>query len=227
VFAKNSDELRSLMRPDADNADVRHLADCYDAIVQITKPHPEYQKLRALYPLWSTKFYAIAGATRSLLRAGQETVDAMLGDLGDPEAARDFMERSLLPTTERARLPELTIPIRAQYAVVCAHCGDFVRASEVLNALAPYADGLPPDGRAEFENQRELVAQLQARGLPAHEIEARRQRIEVQKAQAERLRAALAVASSMQLPARRSGKVGRNEPCRCGSGYKFKKCCGR
>lgn len=25
----------------------------------------------------------------------------------------------------------------------------------------------------------------------------------------------------------RSGKVGRNEPCPCGSGRKFKKCCGR
>ena len=28
-------------------------------------------------------------------------------------------------------------------------------------------------------------------------------------------------------PIRSSGKVGRNEPCPCGSGKKYKKCCGR
>jgi uncharacterized protein YecA (UPF0149 family) len=28
-------------------------------------------------------------------------------------------------------------------------------------------------------------------------------------------------------PIRKAPKVGRNEPCPCGSGKKFKKCCGR
>jgi preprotein translocase subunit SecA len=28
-------------------------------------------------------------------------------------------------------------------------------------------------------------------------------------------------------PAKRATKVGRNEPCPCGSGKKYKKCCGR
>jgi preprotein translocase subunit SecA len=28
-------------------------------------------------------------------------------------------------------------------------------------------------------------------------------------------------------PVRREKKVGRNEPCPCGSGKKYKKCCGR
>jgi preprotein translocase subunit SecA len=32
---------------------------------------------------------------------------------------------------------------------------------------------------------------------------------------------------SKQQPAKRAGKVGRNEPCPCGSGKKYKKCCGR
>jgi hypothetical protein len=26
---------------------------------------------------------------------------------------------------------------------------------------------------------------------------------------------------------RSGGKVGRNDPCKCGSGFKYKKCCGR
>ena len=151
----------------------------------------------------------------------------MLGDLGDPVAAREFMERSLLPATQHARLPEMTIPIRAQYAVVCAHCGDHVRAGEVMDALAPYAEGLPRDGRAELENQRELVAQLRTRGaLSANDVEARRQRIEAQEEHAQRLRAALALGPSPQSTSRPPGKVGRNKPCPCGSDRKFKKCCG-
>jgi len=28
-------------------------------------------------------------------------------------------------------------------------------------------------------------------------------------------------------PVKKEGKVGRNDPCPCGSGKKFKKCCGR
>ncbi|HEC96887.1 MAG TPA: hypothetical protein ENI58_01805 [Nitrospirae bacterium] len=30
----------------------------------------------------------------------------------------------------------------------------------------------------------------------------------------------------VQRPVKRSKKVGRNEPCPCGSGKKYKKCCG-
>ncbi len=39
----------------------------------------------------------------------------------------------------------------------------------------------------------------------------------------------LAPAESMRPsePLRRSAKVGRNDPCPCGSGKKFKKCCGK
>lgn len=29
------------------------------------------------------------------------------------------------------------------------------------------------------------------------------------------------------MPVSRAAKVGRNDPCPCGSGKKFKKCCGR
>jgi preprotein translocase subunit SecA len=35
-------------------------------------------------------------------------------------------------------------------------------------------------------------------------------------------------AQSQQQPLKREGdKIGRNEPCPCGSGKKYKKCCGR
>jgi len=224
VFAKGPDQLRALMSPDADTAVMRHLGDCYFAMVRITAPYPEYRKACSWTPIWAMKFYDLAGASRSALRAGQDTVDLMLDQWDDPDAARTFMEESLLPATLRARLPEMTVPIRAQYAVVCAQCGDFARADAEMLAVIPYKEGLPPEGRAELENQRKLIALLRARGpLTSSELEARRRRIE---AQVERLKTALARRASSPSAFRVSGKVGRNESCPCGSGRKFKRCCG-
>src|SRR5205085_5060441 len=40
-------------------------------------------------------------------------------------------------------------------------------------------------------------------------------------------RASAGQPSSRQQPVRHAGKVGRNDPCPCGSGKKYKKCCGR
>lgn len=223
IFAKNPSELRGMMRAEADGRDMRHLADVYGAIVKISAGRPKFRDLAALSAFWSMKFYDLAGAARSALRAGQDTVGIMLGHWGDPDAARSFMEKSLLPATTRARIPEMVVPIRAQYAVVCAHCDDFTRADSVMRALAPYADGLSPDGRAELENQRNLIEQLRARGpLPDTVLAERRRRIAEQKRAAEFLRATL----FRPEPNRSTTKVGRNESCPCGSGRKFKKCCG-
>ncbi len=223
MFAKNPGELRVMMRAEADERDMRHLADCYGAIVKISAGHREFRDLAALSAVWSMKFYDLAGAARSVLRAGQDTVDTMLSHWGDPDAARSFMENSLLPATTRARIPEMVVPIRAQYAVVCAHCNDFTQADSVMKALAPYADGLSPDGREELENQRNLIDQLRARGpLPHTVLEERRRRIAAQKQTAEFLRATLVRPE----PKKSTTKVGRNEPCPCGSGRKSKKCCG-
>lgn len=226
MFGKGPAELRAIMRADADPADIRHLADCYDAIRRITARDPRFRREGAMGAVWSMKFYDLAGSERSVLRAGQEMVDVMLGLWEDPEAARAFLEDSLLPAAARARLPEMTIPIRAQYAVICAHCRDFARADDVMAALAPYADGLPPEGRAELENQRTLIQALRARGpLTAGEAAARRQRLEAQTRIVDELRAALELGADATKPIR-TQKVGRNDACPCGSGKKYKKCYG-
>ena len=34
-------------------------------------------------------------------------------------------------------------------------------------------------------------------------------------------------AGSKQKPVKKANKIGRNQPCPCGSGKKYKKCCGR
>lgn len=226
AFAKGPDQLRALMPPDADTAVMRHLADCYFAMVQISAPDPELRKVSSWMPIWALKFYDLAGAARSLLRTGQEVVGLMLEQWDDPDAARSFMEESLLPATLRARLPEMVVPVRGQYAVVCAHCGDFARADAEIVALDPYGDGLSPERRAGLESQRRLIAELRARGpLSSGKLEERRRRVQAQKELVERLRASLTNEASpptLQLP----DKVGRNEPCPCGSGRKFKRCHG-
>lgn len=225
VFAANLPQLRAMMRPDASAADARHLADCYDAIVKITHSHAEYRAQGALPAFWSAKFYELAGATRSVLRASQEIVDVMLGVHDDPEEARRFIEASLLPGLARSRLPDMAVPIRAQYAVVCAHCGDYDRAIAEIESLAPYVSGLPSAAQEEIERQRDLIQELRASGPTSPErLAARRQRHAEQARISEQLRSMLIQAPSRQSP---QSKVPRNSRCTCGSGIKYKRCCGK
>jgi hypothetical protein len=227
ILGKNVAELRGLIRPSADSTDVRHLADCYHAIVCVSSGDPERRKNNALFAIWAMKFYDLAGAVRSVLRAGQDAVDLMLGLEDDAEAARAFIEQSLLPVLGQARLPEMTIPIRSQYAVVCARCGDFARADAVMAAVAPYADGLPTEGRGELENQRALIERLRARGpMSPSQLAARRRRAAGLERRANEMRAALGLGSPPpNMPP--LTKIGRNSPCPCGSGQKYKKCHGK
>jgi hypothetical protein len=192
ILLKNPDDLLQSMKADADPVDARHLADCYDAITKYTLRDPQYCKFGALMAACALKLYDLVGASRAALLAGQNVVDALIGVLRDPPAARDFMEKNLLPTAARVQLAEMTLPIRIQYAVVCAYCGDFTAADAEISRLTPYILGLSGADREEVDKRLRLV---------------------------EELRAQAAVLSR--------GKVGRNEPCPCGSGKKFKKCCGR
>lgn len=225
MFAKNPAQLRAIMHPNADVADMRHLADCYFAIVRVSAPNPELRASAALPAVWSMKFYELAGAIRSILRAGQETVAMMLDYWDDPNAARSFLEQSLLPALRLARLPEMIAPIRSQYAVVCASCNDFVRADAEMTALAPYADSLAPADRAELDERRAQIEQLRARGsLSGSALAARRARKEARDRGAELMRAQLS--APLRPSASKTGKPGRNTPCPCGSGWKYKKCCG-
>jgi len=208
--------------------DVRRLADCCDAITKIGRKYAHTRALVGLYAIWATKFYGIVGAHRSALVAAQEMLDVILEDLGDPEEARRWMESVVLPTAQHASLPDLSIPIRAQYGVILAHCGDFDAATAIFDALAPYIDSLPPEGQVEIANQKVVLAELIARG-PAteQEIATRRARLAAQNDLANQMSQLLAKRTLPETGvAARSKKIGRNQPCPCGSGKKYKKCCG-
>jgi hypothetical protein len=221
ILFKNPPELLALMAPTANIVDIHHLADCYSEIYKIGNRKPEVRPRLAIFAVWAMKFYSMSGAIRSALVAGQDYVDIMLREFNDPEGARRFLTEILIPAALENPLPDLVTAIRAQYAVVCAHCGDFKAAEDLMVRLLPYADSMSAPARAEIYRQRDLIESLRARGpLSPELIEARRRELLEQHARADDLRQRLTATTSSV------GKASRNAPCPCGSGKKFKKCHG-
>ena len=140
-----------------------------------------------------------------MVRVGQDLIDEVVGR-GDYVGARQFMEDNLLRIVQGAKLVNKIIPVRSQYAVVLAMCGDFDAAEAEMRRLEPYEAGLDEKGRMELRNQREGIAKLRRTGPP-------RQWAPPVPAVVDRSRIG-------------GHKVGRNDPCPCGSGRKFKKCHG-
>jgi len=143
------------------------------------------------------KFYVLADAVVSVIRVGQEVVDELIGK-GFFQDAKGFIEGSLIPWVNHKKLLDYKVPVTSQYAVVLAYCGEFEKAACAMNELRSFAIA-SPRWRAEFENQENLIAQIASARSP-----------------------------SRLHPSMRSAplKVGRNEPCPCGSGKKWKRCCG-
>jgi hypothetical protein len=143
------------------------------------------------------KFYVLADAVVSVIKVGQEVVDELLGK-GLLSDARGFVEGALIPWVTHKKLLEYKVPVMSQYAVVLAYCGEIDKAVRGMNELRPFAIASPL-WRAEFENQERLIGRIAAGVLPS---------------------VVRVAGASAKL------NVGRNEPCPCGSGRKFKRCCG-
>ena len=143
------------------------------------------------------KFYVLARAFDSLIRVGQDLVDEFVGR-GDFIGAREVIETNLLPIVLKLMMVARIIPVRSQYAVVLAYCGEFDAADAEMARLAPYESGLDKKGQWELRNQRKGIAEMRVKGAPKQRV-----------------------------PLMSKAKIGRNAPCPCGSGKKFKKCHGR
>lgn len=183
--------------------DLKHLADC----VALYAMSRNKQGLRSgLAGLHALKFYTMAGAYRSAVKTGQDVADDFIAH-NDPEGARQIMEGHLLPLVREYRLTENMVPVRAQYAVILAHCGKGKAAREEMERLQPFAASLTPKAQHELQGQVELIKAINL-GL-----------VEKPRPVWERFSD-----PERTLP-RRVTKVGRNEPCPCGSGKKYKKCC--
>jgi hypothetical protein len=146
--------------------------------------------------LHAMKFYQIAQMPVSLMKVGQDVVDEFLGVLRDPWEARRVIETMLLPIVQEYRLVEYVVPVKAQYAVVLAYCGEIEPARGLIRELKAFA--VSDYRREELENQTRLIEKIAVEQpfIARPSIEA-------------------------NVP-----KVGRNERCPCGSGKKYKKCHG-
>ena len=198
IVGRNPPEIYPLLPEGHDVPDVlKHLADCLDLYAAATQRSGGVSPLARINAM---KFYQLANAADSLLRVGQDLVDEFV-ERNDFVGARQVIEQNLLPNVLHLKVLSRIVPIRSQYAVVLAYCGDFDTASAEMDQLQAYADSLDESGRRELRDQRDLIARIRAEGPPPQW-------------------------SLAPLPAR-SKKVGRNVPCPCGSGKKYKKCHGR
>jgi len=140
-------------------------------------------------------------------------VDDFLTIMGDTAGARETMERYLLPTIREFGLTEMILPVRSHYAIVLAWCGEVAAARQELQALSVYG------GDAE---QRVMI---ETRAAFVEDIAAGRGYLRQQMPPPEGLK--LIPGADEFLRLRKPRKVGRNEPCPCGSRLKYKKCHGK
>jgi hypothetical protein len=181
--------------------DLKRLADCLDLYARARREYGLHSGLAWLHAL---KFYAMANAYRSAVKTGQEAVDDFIA-VGDPEGARHVMENNLLPMIRHFNLTANMVPVCAQYAVILAYCGEVDGARQEMRRLHPYAESLSAEAQRELQHQEELIEAIAMEAIETPRLPANR--------------------FQERTPYRRGAKVGRNEPCPCGSGKKYKKCC--
>lgn len=205
IGAKNTSLWALINKPGLDHADIKRLADALELKAMVA------DKLHVLAPLariHAMKFYNMAGAIDSLIRVGQDLADEFVAR-HDFVGAREVLEQHIMPVFVGNQLLNRHLDVRAQYAVVLAYCGLYSEAEREMDRLQVYEAGLTPQARMTLANQRQLIAEIKANPTPQWRTGGHPLAIQRSK------------------PISTGVKIGRNEPCPCGSGKKFKKCgCG-
>ena len=158
VFARSAKVLADEIGSDFDVLDeLKRLADTLDlrarALNEVGLPS-------GLCRLHAMKFYQIAHVPMSLMKVGQDVVDEFLGMLRDPWEARRVIETMLLPIVDEYRLVEYVVPVRSQYAVILAYCGEVEAARRLIGELEAFA--VSDFRRLELQNQSELLERIAA-----------------------------------------------------------------
>lgn len=205
VMGRNPDKLWDLLDSDVDHTDsLKHLADTLDLQAQAT------DRLGGVAPfarIHAIKFYAMVNALESVARVGQDLADEFIGR-GDYIGARQVLETNVLPHVIRLKMTEYILPVRRQYAVVLAYCGDHDAADTEMDRMRPYEAGLNEAHRNEYRSQLSLIARLRRIPPPPQ--------WQMPGGLTQRM------VDRISQP-----KMRRNEPCFCGSGAKYKKCHGK
>jgi len=157
VFLTNAEHIQTVV-PDIPERDdlLRHTGDCLDLMA---KCHNHLGRPAGMAYLHAMKFYNAAGAWRSAVRAGQDAADELM-ETDDFGGARKICEEFLLPAVTTYQLSDLLVPVRAQYAVILARCGDFDSARDEMTRLETYR--VSEIGAEELANQRALIEHIAA-----------------------------------------------------------------
>ncbi|BEP62340.1 hypothetical protein GmRootV213_28940 [Variovorax sp. V213] len=206
MMRKQKDLWELIDRPSLDRADIKHLADALELLAMVAA---KLGRMSTMARIHAMKFYGLAGAVDSLVRVGQDAADDFVFQR-DYEGAREILEQHVLPVVLEHNLLGRIVGVRSQYAVVLAYCGEVDAAEREMARLEPYAGGFTELQRLEIEGQKALIAEQRTRPAVSRQQIVAFQRLQVMA----------------QSRAPSSGKVGRNEPCPCGSGKKYKKCHG-
>lgn len=203
VFRRNVPEVMAMLPKRAGvMADVKRLADTLDVFARAKYNQRQRYGLAKLHAF---KFYTICGAYQSAVKTGQDVADDMIA-FGDLTDAREFLEQTLLPSLDDFRLVEHIVPVRAQYAVVLAYCGDVAASRAEMQRLLAFGSAASPLRQRELQRQAQLIEAIAAGRVSAPP--------------------SLLRPSQAQTPSASVPRPGRNAPCPCGSGLKFKRCHG-
>lgn len=206
VDFKTPRDIAPKLPPDEETIDnLKRLADTLELYAMCRTAQ---RKRSGLARLHAHKFYMMSQAFTSAIRVGQDAADELL-QAGDAVGARQMIEKYVLALVIEFKLLEHLVPVRAQRAVILAYGGQHREALAEIAQLQSFASD-DPDKRAELERQRDLIDRI-TRG-------------EVSLAT---VRPSIDLLGQGSWPRERPTKVGRNEPCPCGSGMKYKRCCGR
>lgn len=214
ILGRNAPEIRPLLPQDREiTDDLKHLADTLDLRACALE---QAGGISGMCRIHAMKFYELANAPQSFVRVGQDFVDELVAR-HDFTSAREVIEANILPNLQAMNLIAWALPVRSQYAVVLAYCGEQKVAESEMTRLAPYAAAADAEAQQLYSNQRALINEIGRNGRP--------QQLEVN------------IPPNLQnwfdqrrgLPSEpvRRTKIGRNEKCPCGSGKKFKHCHGR
>lgn len=205
VMGRNPDKLWELLDRKVDHTDsLKHLADTLDLQAHAADNVGDAAPFARIHAI---KLYAMVNALESVARVGQDLTDEMIGR-ADYIGARMVLETNVLPHVIQLKMTEYILPVRRQYAVVLAYCGDHAAAQAEMDRMKPYEAGLSEVHLREYRSQLALIEQL--RVVPP------RPQFQMPEGLTQRM------AERMIQP-----KIGRNKPCFCGSGVKYKKCHGR
>lgn len=161
LFANVGDILAATPdTPDRED-NLRHVGDCLTLLARAQQggrpAHGTGSRKVAIAYMHSMKFYQAALAWRSAVTAGQDAVDELIA-IGDLQGARQICEGLLLPAVTGYQMSDLVVPVRSQYAVVLAWCGESEAAVDEITRLEAYR--VTDMGAKELANQRMLIERI-------------------------------------------------------------------